>query len=153
MTQNSQSNLSLSFAINTLPISDNSAYWYIKRGKGKPFRKLTKDGEKWKKVVSDATEAAIFRSGFPMDMNEQGVNIALLGYTMEIAIHQHMSKKSMWMRDAHNGGKLLIDSMCDVIGLDDRYSTKLTISKSMSAKDSTMVIVEFFAGGKEDQEL
>lgn len=150
---NSQSNLSLSFAINALPISDNSAYWYIKRGEGKPFRKLTKDGEKWKKVVAKAVESSISRSNFPMDLNEQGVNVALLGYTIEITIHQFMSKKSMWMRDAHNGAKLLIDSMCDVIGLDDRYSTKLTISKSMSIKDSTVTTVEFFPGGKEDNEL
>ena len=148
-----QSNLVLSFSVDKLPVSDNSAYWYVKRGKGKPFRKLTSDGEKWKKVVSDAVESAIARSDFPMDMNDQGSNIALLGYTMEISIHQHMSKKSMWMRDAHNGGKLLIDSMCDVIGLDDRYSTKLTISKSLALKDSTIVVVDFIAGGKEDQEL
>lgn len=148
-----QESLSLSFVINALPISDNSAYWYIKRGKGKPFRKLTSDGVKWKKVVADAVATAVFKSNFPMDMNEQGVNVALLGYTMEITIHQHMSKKSMWMRDAHNGAKLLIDSLCDVIGLDDRYSTKLTISKSMSTRDSTITTVEFFAGGKKDNEI
>lgn len=148
-----QDSLSLSFVINRLAVSDNSAYWYIKRGKGKPFRKLTNDGVKWKKVVADAAATAVFKSGFPMDLNEQGVNVALLGYTMEITIHQHMSKKSMWMRDAHNGAKLLIDSLCDVIGLDDRYSTKLTISKSMSARDSTMVTVEFFPDGKKDNEL
>lgn len=148
-----QSRLVLSFSISRLPLTDNLAYWYIKRGNGRPFRKLTKDGEKWKKVVAEATEAAIAKSSFPMDKNEKGVNLALLGYTMRISIHQYMSSKSIWMRDAHNGGKLLIDSMCDVIGLDDRYSTQLTISKSLAVKDSTFVHVEFEPNGKEDQHL
>ncbi len=149
---NNQS-LVLSFSINRLPLTDNLAYWYIKRGKGRPFRKLTSDGVKWKKVVADAVEAAVYKSNFPMDVNEKGVNLALIGYTMRISIHQYMSSKSMWMRDAHNGGKLLIDSMCDVIGLDDRYSTQLTISKSLAVKDSTFVRVEFEPNGKEDQHL
>lgn len=148
-----QSDLSLSFVINRLPLSDNTAYWYVQRGKGRGYRKLTKDGEKWKKVVADAVEAAIYKSNFPIDKNEQGVNLALFGYTMEISIHQDMTKKSMWMRDAHNGGKLLIDSLCEVLGLDDRYSTKLTISKSLSQQDSTSVVVNFFKDGKKDEEL
>lgn len=153
MTQDLPSSLSLSFVINRLPLTDNLAYWYIKRGKGRPFRKLTSDGVKWKKVVADAVEAAVYKSGFPIDKNGQGVNLALLGYTMEISIHQNMTKKSMWLRDAHNGGKLLIDSLCDVIGLDDRYSTKLTISKSLSQQENTSVMVHFFKDGKEDQHL
>lgn len=145
--------LVLSFVINRLPLTDNLAYWYIKRGKGRPFRKLTSDGVKWKKVVADAVEAAAYKSNFPIDKNEQGVNVALVGYTMLISIHQFMGKKSIWMRDAHNGGKLLIDSMCDVIGLDDRYSTQLTISKSLAEKESTSVVVRFIKDGKDDQHL
>lgn len=148
-----QDNLSLSFVIDRLPLTDNLAYISLKRKNGSSFRTLTKDGKIWKQVVSDAVRSAVNKSSFPMDVDEQGVNLALLGYTMEIIIHQNMTKRSMWRRDTHNGSKLLIDSLCEVFGLDDRYSTKLTISKSMSAKDSTAVIAEFFAGGKEDQEL
>ena len=145
--------MSLSFVINRLGLTDNLAYLSLKRKNGSSFRTLTKDGKIWKQVVADAVISAISKTDFPVDMDEQGVNLALLGYTMEIVIHQNMTKQSMWRRDAHNGAKLLIDSMCDVIGLDDRYSTKLTISKSLSAKDSTVVVVEFFEGGKEDQKL
>lgn len=145
--------LLLSFVIDKIPLTDNLAYISLKRKNGSSFRTLTKDGKIWKQVVSDAVQSAISKTNFPVDTDEQGVNLALLGYTMEITIHQNMTKHSMWRRDAHNGSKLLIDSLCDVIGLDDRYSTKLTISKSMSTKDSTSVIVEFFPGGKEDHEL
>lgn len=145
--------LLLSFVIDRLGLTDNLAYLSLKRKNGSSFRTLTKDGKIWKQVVVDAVQTAVSKSDFPIDMDEQGVNLALLGYTMEITIHQRMTKQSMWRRDAHNGAKLLIDSLCDVIGLDDRYSTKLTISKSMSTKDSTSVVVEFFPGGKENNEL
>lgn len=153
MTQDLLNDLSLSFVINRLPLTDNLAYISLKRRNGSSFRTLTKDGKLWKQVVTDATQAAVNKSNFPMDMDKEGVNLALLGYTMEIKIHQYMTKKSMWRRDAHNGSKLLIDSLCEVIGLDDRYNLQLLISKSMSTKDSTMVTVAFFAGGKENQEL
>lgn len=145
--------LSLSFVINRLPLTSNLAYLSLRRKNGSSFRTLTKDGKIWKQVVADAVQSAVHKSNFPMDMDEQGVNLALLGYTMEISIHQNMTKKSIWRRDAESGAKLLIDSMREVIGLDDRYATKVTISKSLSLADQTSVIVEFFPGGKKDNEL
>lgn len=148
-----QESLLLSFVIDRLPLTSNLAYLSLRRKNGSSFRTLTKDGKIWKQVVADAVQSAVRKTDFPMDMDEQGVNLALLGYTMEITIHQRMTKKSMWRRDAESGSKLLIDSLREVIGLDDRYATKLTVSKSMSTKDSTSVIVEFFPGGKENNEL
>lgn len=140
--------LTLYFDLDRLPLSDNEVYVYFKRGEGKARRVLTAPGRKWKKVVTERVTAVTHNNAFPMARNAEGRNLALLGCTMRITIHQVMPRESIWRRDAHNGAKLLVDSMCEVIALDDRYAVEVVISKSLGSTELTQVFVEFYKDGK-----
>lgn len=133
MTQNSSSDLTLSFVINAVGVSDNAAYITIRRNKGMPpLRTLSPAGRAWKSRVIEIADQAMRDAGLT---SEDFANCL-----MEIDIHVQMPKNTIWRRDITNCSKLLLDGAVKAIGLDDRYVTRAVMTKSLGPERTEMTI-------------
>jgi hypothetical protein len=123
----------LHIELDRLALTDNAAYIVLPRSRN---RTVSPDGKKWKQAVIDKTTATIKRTHFDLG--------AIKDCVMFIRVHQVMPLISFKKRDAHNGGKLLIDGVCSVIGLDDKYAISTTLSKELGAEARTIINIDFY---------
>lgn len=123
--------LSLSMVL-AMPPTDNHIYFNLPKGRG---RALTGKAKKYKALVKEKTARAAITS--PLSFREH------IAYRVEITIFLNLLTKG-WPKNAKwrfqkidtlNRTKLLIDSVAEAIGVDDRHVTEVIVRKEDDAED------------------
>jgi Holliday junction resolvase RusA-like endonuclease len=114
-----------------LPPTDNHIYFNVPRG----GRALTKEARKYKSLVKEKTARAAITSS--LSFREH------IPYRVDITIFVKLlskgwPKRAKWKFqkiDTTNRTKLLLDSIAEAIGVDDRHVTQVTIRKEDDSED------------------
>lgn len=115
-----------------LPPSDNHIYFNLPKKKGQKWsggRALTKDARKYKLLVKEKTARAAVTN--KLSFREH------IAYRVEITLFLNLfskswPKKAKWRFqkiDTLNRTKLLLDSIADAIGVDDRHIVDVIVRK------------------------
>lgn len=99
------------------PLSLNNAYTNGRNGR----RVLTKEARRYKRDIEAATLAAWYAAGRPA-IDPRGL------YAVEIAVYFTDNRR----RDLDNQIKLMLDSVCGALGIDDSRVWRICIERRVS---------------------
>ena len=119
-----------------LPPTDNHIYFNLQRG----GRVLSKEARRYKSLVKEKTAHAGVTC--PLSFRENGPYRATITLYLKL-YNQGWPKKAKWRFskiDTTNRNKLLLDSVCEAIGVDDRHITEVVMKKEDDANDTRVEI-------------
>lgn len=125
-----------------LPPTDNHIYFNLPRRDGRGGgRALTSKAKKYKTLVKEKTALAAITNKFSFREN--------IPYRVEITLYLNLftkgwPKKAKWRFqkiDTLNRTKLLLDSIADAIGVDDRHMIDIVVRKEDDPSDPRVEVV------------